>query len=258
MKKYYYLVEVQYLGFRYHGWQKQTGVNTVQRMVERTLNYVLNGADFKILVTGRTDAMVSANQTYFELFVKEKYDESKLMTELNVNLPADIRVLGIKEVGPDFNVIQHPKQKEYLYLFSHGAKNHPYAAPYMCYIRDTLNVSAMMEAAGYFVGRHDFRNYCYKPSEKTIFEREVDVSEVVDNTFFTANFFPKQSYAFRVAGKGFMRHQVRMMMGALIKVGLGEIDPEDIRKSLTEEREPPWNLIAPASGLMLHSVDFDL
>ena len=68
-KRFYYIIELQYLGFRYHGWQKQPNVNTLQRMVERTVSYVLKHKDFKVLASGRTDAKVSANQTYIELFV---------------------------------------------------------------------------------------------------------------------------------------------------------------------------------------------
>jgi len=71
-KRFFYIIELQYLGFRYHGWQKQPTVNTLQRMVERTITYVLDHKKFKILAMGRTDAKVSANQTYIELFVEDE------------------------------------------------------------------------------------------------------------------------------------------------------------------------------------------
>ncbi len=160
MKEFFYLIEVQYLGFRYHGWQKQPGVNTVQRMIERTMTFVLDHDQFKILVTGRTDAMVSANQTYFELFLKEPIEPTELLEKLNLNLPSDIRVLSVEEVDRHFNIIQNAKIKEYNYLFSFGQKNHPFAAPFMCCIQQKLDVDQMMEAARLFEGRHDFRNYC--------------------------------------------------------------------------------------------------
>ncbi|MFY0624985.1 MAG: tRNA pseudouridine(38-40) synthase TruA [Reichenbachiella sp.] len=257
MKESFYLLEIQYLGFRYHGWQKQPEVNTVQRMVERTLKFVLKHEHFKTLVTGRTDAMVSASQTYFELFLKEPIDANNLLHELNYNLPADIRVLSIEEVNSKFNVIKSAKMKEYHYLFSFGGKNHPFAAPFMCYLQEDLDINAMIEAATLFQGIHNFENYCYKPSDKTVFEREIVLSEIAENDVLTANFFPKKSYLFRVRGAGFMRHQVRMMMGSLISVGKGEIDVIDIEKSLSSEREAPLNYIAPASGLMLHEVNFE-
>lgn len=257
MKDYFYLIEIQYLGFRYHGWQKQPNANTVQRMVERTLNYVLGHEKFKVLAAGRTDAMVSANQSFFELFLKEEKDTSQLFRDLNSYLPADIRVQNVEEVGADFNVIQHSKMKEYIYLFAFGEKNHPFAAPFMYCLPEELDIDEMKKGSKLFCGKHNFQNYCYKPSEKTVFEREVIVSEIFVNDILTANFFPEESYAFKVKGKGFMRHQVRLMMGSLLSLGKGEIKLEDIQKSLTEERGEPLNYIAPASGLMLNQVVFE-
>ena len=74
-KRYYYLVKIQYLGYRFHGWQKQPNLKTLHFMVDRTLKYVLEGDRFKTLVAGRTDAMVSANETAFELFVYQKLED---------------------------------------------------------------------------------------------------------------------------------------------------------------------------------------
>ena len=61
----YYLVHIQYLGFRFHGWQRQPGVKTVESMVVKTLAFILGHEDFKILGAGRTDAMVSAGDAAF-------------------------------------------------------------------------------------------------------------------------------------------------------------------------------------------------
>ena len=68
-KQFYYLVKVQFLGYRFHGWQKQPNTKTVHLMIDRTLNYILRDQSFKTLGAGRTDAMVSANEAAFELFL---------------------------------------------------------------------------------------------------------------------------------------------------------------------------------------------
>ena len=87
--RYYYLIKLQYLGFRFHGWQKQPDVITVEKMVERTTAYVLGRKNFKLLASGRTDAKVSVNQTYIELFVdKAPIDVKEFLPDLKVlNLP---------------------------------------------------------------------------------------------------------------------------------------------------------------------------
>ena len=40
-KRYYYLVKFQFLGYRFHGWQKQPKTKTLHLMIDRTLKYVL-------------------------------------------------------------------------------------------------------------------------------------------------------------------------------------------------------------------------
>ena len=67
MQKYYYVVTIQFLGYRFHGWQKQPNVKTIHLMIDRTINFILEGKSFKTLGAGRTDAMVSAQEAAFEL-----------------------------------------------------------------------------------------------------------------------------------------------------------------------------------------------
>lgn len=255
-KNYFFLIEVQYLGFRYHGWQRQPGVKTIQEMIERTLKFILEDKPFKILGASRTDAMVSATQAAFELFLQEPEDDRQLLIDLNENLPADIRVMSIKRVDEHFNIIQHAKEKEYLYLFSHGEKNHPFAAPYLTTIHADLDIELMKEGAGLFEGKHNFKMYCYKPKKDTQYERELLLSEIVENTLWKANFFPEQSFIYRVRGMGFMRNQIRLMMGKLFRLGKHEIGLSDIVESLKNPSDSPEYYIAPASGLMLHQMTF--
>lgn len=254
-KRFYYLLKIQYLGFRYHGWQKQPDVLTVERMVERTFSYVLGHKNFKLLASGRTDAKVSANVAYVELFLKDApLPEDNFLELFNSNLPQDIRCQGITKVDKNFNVMDAPKQKEYIYLFSYGDKNHPFAAPYMVNITASLDIELMKEAAQLFKGTHDFRTYAYKPNPETRTISTLEISEIVENNLYSANFFPDESYIFRVCGKGFKRHQVRLMMGALFDLGQGKIDLDFIKQTLVPGNGIKLEHIAQPSGLMLHDV----
>lgn len=250
-----YLIEFQYLGFRYHGWQKQPAVKTVQEMMERTVSFVLKHDEFKLLASGRTDAMVSAEQAFVELFLKADIDGPMFLKDLNYNLPADIRALSIEPVGQDFNVIQDSKEKEYNYLFTYGSKIHPFCAPFLTRFAEQLDVDLMSEAARLFEGKHNFINFCKRPSPDALSEREVFQSEIVLNELITASFLPEKSWLFRVKGPGFMRHQVRMMMGALAQVGNGELSLVDLGL-LLESKSEKFILTAPASGLMIQSINF--
>ena len=224
-------------------------------MVSRTMSYVLGHKNFKLLASGRTDAKVSANKAYLELFIDgDPIIMDEFFPLLNENLPADIRALGIQEVDDKFNIILAPKAKEYLYLFSFGSKNHPFAAPYMTAITKDLDIETMKKAATLFEGTHDFRNYAFKPNPETQTVGTISKCAIKVNTIYTANFFPDQSYVLRVKGKGFKRHQIRLMMGALFDLGEGKIDLDFIIQTLDAQNSIKLERIAPASGLILNDI----
>ena len=257
-KKYFYLIKIQYLGYRFHGWQKQPNVKTLHLMVDRTLNFIMEGKRFKSLASGRTDAMVSAEESAIELFLFEPIEDFDAFLKLfNRNLPQDIRALTIEEVDAKFNIIKSSKIKEYLYLFAFGDKFHPFCAPILTTILDDLDIEVMKKGAQLFEGEHYLKTYCYKPSDNGIYTREILTCEIVENKIYTANFFPKKTYLLRVRGKGFMRNQIRLMMGTLIDLGKGKLTLKDIEDTLVPENTIRMEYIAPASGLILKSLQFE-
>ena len=227
-------------------------------MIDRTLKFILNKTKFKTLGAGRTDAMVSAQEAAFELFIEDPITNfDQFMAEFNLNLPQDIRELSIKEVDADFNIIQNSKIKEYLYLFSQGTKNHPFCAPLLTTILEPLDIEIMKQGAKLFQGKHNFKTYCYKPTSNGKYTRTIILSELVENDIITANFFPKDTYILRIKGKGFLRNQIRLMMGCLIKLGRGEVTLDYIKMSLEPDSTEVMDYIAPASGLILNKIEFE-
>lgn len=228
-------------------------------MLQRTLKYVLQEQKFKILGAGRTDAMVSANEAAFELFLTnyELDDLDIFLNDFNLNLPQDIRALSINKVDKDFNIINDSKVKEYIYLFTYGQKCHPFCAPILTTILEDLDIEIMKKGAVLFKGHHNFKAYCYQAKDNGVFDREIISAEIFDNTEITASFFPDQTYIFKVKGKGFGRNQIRLMMGALIKLGRGEVSLDYIDSSLKDDSEELMDYIAPASGLILNRIEFE-
>ncbi|MBQ4915166.1 tRNA pseudouridine(38-40) synthase TruA [Maribacter sp. MMG018] len=256
--RFYYLVRIQYLGFRYSGWQQQPDRLTIEGMLVKTLKFILKDTKFKLLGAGRTDAKVSALDGVFELFVEEKEltDLNGFLLLFNKNLPQDIKVTEITPTTADFNIIQHSKSKEYVYLFSYGEKNHPFCAPYLTNVMEELDIELMINAAKLYEGTHDFSSYTarLRPNAKVV--RTIDFCGIGPNTLIKASFFPNTSYALTVRGQGFMRYQIRMIMGALLQVGMGNLCIEDIKASLIPENNIKMTTIAPGSGLLLNEVNF--
>jgi len=257
-KRFYYLIKLQFLGFRYSGWQKQPGQKTIEQMLLKTLRFILPNSDFKILGAGRTDAKVSALDAAFELFLDAPLDDlNQFKLLFNTNLPPDIRITSISETDASFNIIQNSKVKEYVYLFSYGEKNHPFAAPFIANIIDALDIDLMKKACPLFEGEHDFSTYTARLQENTQFVRTIESCEIRANEILQANFFPKRSYALHVKGKGFMRYQIRMLMGALIQLGRGELELATIKQSLEEGNSIQLTFVAPGSGLLLNQLHFE-
>ncbi len=174
-----------------------------------------------------------------------------LLPIINEHLPQDIRLNSVQEVSVSFNLIQSVEQKTYRYYFSNSADLDPFASAFAVNVVGELNWEAMKEACQLYIGNHDFRGFC-KPSEnKTDYIREVLSTGIFTSREFLGQFFPQEIYYFEITGKGFLYHQVRMMMSALWQIGKGEIELSEITqrfKSPDEfEKLPP----APANGLML-------
>ena len=246
-----YIVHIQYLGFRFHGWAKQVDVKTVHQYIDNTLSFVLGIGTFKTMGSSRTDAMVSASQFSFLLQTELPIAEN-FLEEFNRNLPADMRALHVENAPRGYNVLQPDKLKTYLYLFAHGEKSHPFCAPLLTTFLEPLNIALMQEGARCFEGEHNFVSYMTKPKKDTQIIRTVKTCQIVPNTFYTASFFPDQTWALKISSNGFARNQVRLIMAQLVELGRGNITIDTIKRSLVERAQIPFKTIAPASGLILH------
>jgi tRNA pseudouridine38-40 synthase len=140
-------------------------------------------------------------------------------------------------------------------LFACNQKAHPFSSALMTTVLYDLDIELMKRGAELFNGEHDFCNYVTKPNDNTQTNRFVLESKVMVNTFYNANFFPEKSFAFVISSKGFMRNQVRLIMGQLFKLGKGETDLDFIEHSLKARLEKPLREIAPSSGLILQGLD---
>ncbi|QTD37287.1 tRNA pseudouridine(38-40) synthase TruA [Polaribacter batillariae] len=253
-----YIIKLQFLGFRFSGWQKQANAKTLHDMVDKTISFVIKKGTYKTIGVGRTDAKVSANSYYLQLFTFEEIKENEFLKSLNANFSGDFRALSINKVERSYNIINAPKTKEYHYYFAFGGKSHPFSAPFMVSLKEDLDIKIMIKAAKLFEGEHYFHKYCTKPSKNTILKRTITSCEIVENDILTANFFPEKSYVLKIKGKGFLRYQIRLIMATLFEVGKGNLDLNFIKTSLKPDNDRMFmRNIAPASGLQLFDIELE-
>lgn len=247
-----YLFSISYFGARYKGWALQPNQPTIQRKLERVLRHVVGHQDFSLIGASRTDSGVSCRAGFVQVFLREKIEIDRLLPEINLHLPSDIRLNTVECVATNFNLIQAVSQKTYRYYFSSDSNFHPLASAYMERIHENLDVGLMIEAASLFVGVYDFKAFCKPAPNKTNYEREVISAKVELNTDFSGLFFPNKVYHFEITGTGFLHHQVRKMMTAIWNVGKGEWVSSNITERLANPTQEWSNLPpAPANGLIL-------
>ncbi len=253
IQKHYYILRLSFLGFRFQGWQQQPGTKSVEGMVLKTLNFVLPGRSFKLLGAGRTDARVSALDFVSQLILKGSplEDLDAFRDEINKNLPADLKLMSVSSVSKDFNAIRDSISKTYRYYFSFGAKPHPFCAPFLGYFPGILDIERMKKAAGVFVGTHNFQSFITQPGPASQVIRTITRCELSLNEILSASFFPEKTYYLDVAGPGFGRNQVRLMVAALVAIGQDEFHEESLKKALLSGESTGIKHIAPASGLHL-------
>ena len=246
-----YLIEIQYLGYRFSGWMKQPNVKTIQEMFEKTVAFIYKDSCFKTFGTSRTDAKVSAMQMGVYLTIDKVLDLENFLPLFNKNLPNDIKALSITHIRKKFDPLSVTSSKHYVYLFAHNEKPHPFSASIIHTELKKLDIELMKTGAKLFEGEHNFKKYCTKPAPGTRFIRTIDQCEIKINNLYSANFFPKTTYALHVKSQGFLRYQVRLIMGQLLALGKGEITLNELKSTLTPVDDNTLRYIAPGSGLIL-------
>ena len=116
----------------------------------------------------------------------------------------------------------------------------------------------MKVGAKIFEGEHNFIQYCFRGNDKKTYVRTINSCSIEVNYFLTGSFFPATTYVLKVVGEGFLRNQIRIIMGTLFNLGLGKVSLDNIERSLDPNNTEtyPIGFIAPASGLILHDIKF--
>lgn len=222
-----YLVTLSYCGRAYYGFQRQKKHVTVQGTIEKVLSSYL-GVSTPIKAAGRTDTGVHAvGQTFCFESIKPIKEEKFLLT-MNRLLPRDIYFKSIRQVDDSFDARHSCVGKVYEYRFTVLKRNPLWVGLVTHLQRDDFNFDAFLQGLEPFKGEHNFRNFTTKPEDVASFIRHI---EKIDATYDEEQDLVKVTFQ----GDGFMRYQIRMMVGTAIRVGLGKLSVEDVVASLSSE-----------------------
>ena len=239
-----YLIDFSYSGTNFNGYQKQKNLRTVQNELEKVLT-MINDGNVKIISSGRTDAKVNALHQMAHFDLDKKITPYKLKYALNNYLPSDIYINEIYEVSSEFHARYNVKKKTYEYKINIGTYN-PLTNGYIYQYCKELNVEKMSNAVKQFIGTHDFTTFASAEDKKENKIRTIYNAYVKnENDIVTISF----------TGSGFLKYQVRNMVGLLIKIGEGK-ENIDIEELLTAKDRKKIGLTAKANGLTLVNVEY--
>lgn len=242
-----YRIDISYDGTNYSGWQVQPNELAVQEVIEKVL-LQLTGETVKIHGSGRTDQGVHAKCQVAHFDLKKEWLSRRLFGALNALLPDDIRILKAQRTETNFHARRSAKSKEYRYFIWNGENVSPFDRLYKTHIKRKLDVTRMREAASFLIGEHDFK--AFTASSKTTIKSTI-------RTIFSLEIKTKgNEIIVLVKGSGFLYKMVRSIVGWLIEVGDGSVEPRDTTKVLASCKRTSRVPTAKAKGLFLWKVDY--
>lgn len=235
---------IEYDGTNYLGWQKQKNGITVQSAVEEAI-HKLTKETVEVIGCSRTDSGVHAEGYVCNFKTNSKVPTEKFKEALNFHLPEDIAVLQCEEVGVNFHARYDSKGKMYCYTILNTNSRRPLARNYSYHYKGALDYKAMMEAAKYFEGTHDFAAFRNVGSSVKTSERTISLIKVERDDEFIKVY---------VAADGFLYNMARIIVGTLIEVGNGKKNPKDINSIIESKDRTKAGKTSPPQGLSLLEV----
>ncbi|MDD6148240.1 MAG: tRNA pseudouridine(38-40) synthase TruA [Lachnospiraceae bacterium] len=253
-----YKLKIAYDGTRYFGWEHQPGKETIQGKIETVLarmcgldlvdrDFMEPDCPIQLIGAGRTDAGVHARAMIANVVLDTHMNCDEIRDYMNRYLPDDIAIQEVREASDRFHVRYKAQGKTYQYTLFDGPVKPVFNRKYYTYLDTPIDTDRMIAAAKILEGEHDWKSFCGNSRMKKSTVRNVDRIEVRRS----------KGYIYvTVHGTGFLQNMVRIIVGTLIEVGYGRMDPEDMETILEKKDRKLAGPTAPAKGLCLLQVDY--
>ena len=217
-----YKLTIEYDGTDYHGWQVQPGMTTIQGTVQDAVARIC-GKEVHVMGAGRTDAGVHAFGQVASLRAEFHHPPDTFRRALTSVLPPDIVVTAVEEMTNDFHAQHSARWKRYRYTLITRPYPSAIERRYTLFVPYPLRTDAMADAARSLVGTHDF----------STFQAAHSSAESAVRTVLVAEFRQQGDHLiFEIVADGFLRHMIRIIIGTLLDVGRGRLQPEDFKAIL--------------------------
>lgn len=249
MKKTNVMLIIKYDGTSYHGWQRLGGSDakkTIQGVLELALGDLLK-ENIEIIGSGRTDAGVHAYAQAANFYTKVEFVEDELLSKLNHALPEDIQVIKVQKVKDGFHSRYDSLYKIYEYHIDCREKANVFTRKHTLWIDRDINLLSMQKGASYLLGTHDFKAFSSvmkdgRDTVKTIYS--IDITASTDQIIIS------------VKADGFLYNMMRIIVGTLLEVGLGEKKADEMETILKDKNRQKAGPCISGNGLFLKEVAY--
>jgi tRNA pseudouridine38-40 synthase len=242
-------ITLAYQGTQFEGWQLQAGprpARTVQGCLEQALA-TLAGVPVRAHGSARTDAGVHALEQVAHADVPAERAGLPWQRALDALVPRDMAVLAAEVAPSGFHARFGALGKRYAYTLWINPRFVIPQRRQFVWQTGPLDVDAMGRAAALLVGEHDFAAFANSGSDVR------DTVRTVSAIRTRGGEFPGE-LVFEFEGGGFLKQMVRNLMGTLVAVGRGKVNPEAVRSCLEMKDRTRLPATAPAQGLCLERV----
>lgn len=238
-----YFLHLAYDGTPFHGWQRQPNDHSVQAEIEKALSTILQ-SEIAIMGCGRTDTGVHARSFYAHLDLSEEIKDVPLLHhKLNTLLPDSVAILDVLSVNPDAHARFDATSRSYQYRIVPSKDpfnvNKAYRFPV------SLDIDRMNIAASILLEYSDFGSFCKSKADNHT--NLCNVTKAVWTEIDT-------TLIFEITANRFLRNMVRAVVGTLLEVGQGKMQPEEMRNILDQKDRQSAGRSVPAHGLYLTEV----
>ncbi|MBU1658425.1 tRNA pseudouridine(38-40) synthase TruA [bacterium] len=201
-----------YNGTNFLGSQTQkSSSNTILGTLEHVLSQL--HIESRVIASGRTDKGVHATGQVCHLDLPLFWnDPQKLKKVLNEMLPSPIYIKSAKRVDDDFHARYSAKKRVYRYIIKKSPKN-PFENDFVTFL-DDVDFQQIQNNIKLFVGTYDFKYFMKTGSDVQSTMRVISRAFAYQHKgFIVLNF----------EANGFLRAQIRLMVGALLKLDADQL-----------------------------------
>lgn len=236
---------LEYDGARYHGFQWQPNVPTVQGVLEDALARV-TGQRGRVAAAGRTDTGVHALGQVVSCRLDWQHGLDDLVRALDGVLPEDVAVVAASWAEPGFHARFSASGRTYRYVILNRVAPSPLRRLHAFHVRQSLDVTAMDEAARLLEGRRDLAVLTGPRAQRTV--RDVRRARC---------WREGDTVLVEVEADAFLPHMMRHLVGALLDIGRGRLGVGAFARAVATGERRGLGPAAPPHGLYLMRVTYD-